>query len=152
MNSRSPRALIDTPPVWLVLGIGLAWAQTLWAPLWPSPPVVIWVGIALIVAAAVLFVAAMREFRRHRTTIVPREVPVSLLTAGPYAWSRNPIYLADALILTGLVLTWDAAALWVVAAFVAVIGARFIPGEEAGCARVFGAAWQAYAARVRRWL
>lgn len=152
MESRSPLALIDTPPVWLVACIAASWVQARWMPLLPVPPVLKAVGIAMIVAAVALFVAAVREFRRHRTTIIPRETPAVLLTAGPYAYSRNPIYLADALLLSGLVLLWDLASLAVVAGFVALMIRHFILWEEVTCRAVFGADWQSYAARVRRWL
>lgn len=150
MDSRSPRALIDTPPVWLALCILLAWMQARWLPVWPAPAP--WPGAAMVAAGAGLFLWAGVQFRRHHTSIVPRETPAALLTTGPYAFSRNPIYLADALILTGLVLRWDAGALPLVPAFVALITRRFIHGEEAVCRAAFGADWAAYAARTRRWL
>ncbi len=152
MDPRSPRALADTPPVWLVLCIALAWVQARSLPLLPAPWPLRWAGAAAMLAGIALFVAASREFRRHRTSIIPRERPAALLTTGPFAYSRNPIYLADALILAGLVLRWDLASLPLVAAFVILISRRFIRGEEAGCAAAFGPAWQAYATRVRRWL
>lgn len=152
MDSRSPRALIDTPPVWLIAGLVLIWAQATWVPLLPVPQVVAVAGVILCIVAVAVFAAATREFRRHRTTIIPRETPAALLTAGPYAWSRNPIYLADAGLLCGLGLMWDLASLVVVAAFVAIIQQRFILWEEARCRETFGAAWDTYAARVRRWL
>ena len=151
MDSRSPRALIDTPPVWLVACIALAWLQARWLTLWLTPAFVDAAGYALIALSVVLFVAAVREFRRHRTSIVPRETPAALLTSGPYALSRNPIYLADAALLCGLVLVWDAGALPLVAAFVAVIQTRFILWEEQECRATFGTDWQIYTTRVRRW-
>lgn len=150
MHSRSPRALIDTPPAWLALCIALAWAQARWLPVWPAPAP--WPGAAVIAAGIALFLWAGVQFRRHRTSIVPRETPAALLTAGPYAFSRNPVYLADALVLAGLVLRWDLAALPLVAVFMALITARFIRGEEALCRAAFGTAWDGYAARTRRWL
>ncbi len=75
-----------------------------------------------------------------------------MIERGVYAWSRNPIYLADALILAGLALRWDVAALVLVPLFMAVIRRRFIDGEEAMLRDRFGPAFDAYAARVRRWL
>lgn len=150
MQSRSPRALVDTPPVWLMGCIALACAQARWLPVWPTPAP--WLGAAVIVAGVALFLWAGAQFRRHRTSIVPRESPAALLTSGPYALSRNPIYLADAMILTGLILRWDAGALPLVAAFVALITQRFIMGEEALCRAAFGPEWAAWAARTRRWL
>jgi protein-S-isoprenylcysteine O-methyltransferase Ste14 len=152
MQTRSLRALIDTPPVWLVAAIALAYAQARWLPVWPAPPTSAALGLMVMAGGLALFVAAGAQFRRHRTTIVPRERPTRLLTTGPYAVSRNPIYLADALMLLGLVMRWDLGSLAVVAGFVALLQVRFIRGEEAGCAAAFGAEWTAYAARVRRWL
>lgn len=152
MDSRSPHALVDTPPVWLVGAIALAFAQARVVPLLPPPDLLRWLGLALVAAGMLLFVAATVEFRRHRTSIIPRERPSALLTSGPYDFSRNPIYLADTLFLAGLILRWDLAALWLVPAFMGLIARRFIAAEEAGCAAAFGPAWTAYAARVRRWL
>ncbi len=152
MNPKSPAALADTPPVWLLVAIALAYAQATWIPLWPAPQALRPVGVAVIAVGLGLFILAVREFRRHRTSIIPRQSPAALLTVGPYSLSRNPIYLADALLLAGLILRWDLAALPLVPAFMVLISRRFIAGEEAGCDAAFGPAWAAYAGRVRRWL
>jgi protein-S-isoprenylcysteine O-methyltransferase Ste14 len=152
MDSRSPRALIDTPPVWLAGLIALAWVQARHLPLLPAPGWLQPVGLGMVIGALVVLALALREFRRARTSVVPRERPAVLLTAGPYAYGRNPIYLADAMILTGLILRWDLASLPLVALFAAVVTRRFIRGEEALCRTAFGPVWETYAARVRRWL
>jgi protein-S-isoprenylcysteine O-methyltransferase Ste14 len=75
-----------------------------------------------------------------------------MIRGGIYRLTRNPIYLADALILTGAILRWDAASLVLVPVFMAVIQRRFILGEEAGLRTAFGADFERYAAQVRRWL
>jgi protein-S-isoprenylcysteine O-methyltransferase Ste14 len=88
-----------------------------------------------------------------RTTVIPRRAPAALVTGGVFALSRNPIYLGDALVLAGAILWWDAPlALPLIPAFVAIITRRFILGEEAALARAFGPAWQAWSARVPRWI
>jgi protein-S-isoprenylcysteine O-methyltransferase Ste14 len=92
------------------------------------------------------------QFRRHRTTVLPRETPEAMIQTGIYRWSRNPIYLADAMILAGIALRWDAASLLLVPLFMAMIQVRFINGEEAVMRQRFGATYEAYAVRVRRWL
>lgn len=152
MNSRSPRALLDTPPVWLAAALALAWAQARWWPLWSGGGLLAPAGWGMIASAILLFADAALRFARARTSIVPREVPRVLVTTGAYRLSRNPIYLADALLLAGCVLLWDLGGGLLVPAFVLVITLRFIRGEEAVCAATFGADWTAYAARVRRWL
>lgn len=150
--TRSPLALLDTPPVWLLAALALAWAQAEWVPFWPAGGLLFAAAWGMIASAVLLFADAALRFARARTTIVPREVPRTLLTTGAYRVSRNPIYLADALLLAGFVLLWDLGGLVLVAAFVLVITQRFIKGEEAVCAATFGTEWQAYSARVRRWL
>ena len=94
----------------------------------------------------------MVQFWRHQTTILPREVPGVLITTGMYRVSRNPIYLADAMILAGCCLIWDAASLGLVPLFMAVITWRFIRGEEAGMRRAFGERFEHWAGRTRRWV
>jgi hypothetical protein len=100
----------------------------------------------------VMFALALGQFRRHSTTILPREEPRTMIQTGVYRLSRNPIYLADAMILAGVALWRDAASLLLVPLFLAVIRRRFITGEEAVMRRRFGAQYDSYAARVRRWI
>jgi len=142
----------ESPPTWLLLFLCLAALQARFLPLIDAGPIGRLAGTGLIVCGAVLFIAALLQFRRHHTTVMPRETPVAMIETGIYRLSRNPIYLADALILTGAVLWWDAASLLLVPVFVQVITHRFIKGEEAGLRDIFGAAYDRYAARTRRWL
>ena len=142
----------ESPPTWLAVFLILAWAQSRFLPLLPVPHGVRLIGLGLIVAGATLLVASAVAFRAQKTTILPREVPRAMITSGLYSRSRNPIYLGDALMLAGAALAWDAASLVLVPAFMAVITRRFILGEEAGLRRTFGTEFDAYAARVRRWL
>ncbi|WP_372838752.1 isoprenylcysteine carboxylmethyltransferase family protein [Phaeovulum sp.] len=142
---------LDLPPVWLAGFAAIGWVA---GRLWPlALPGGGWLGVALVVVGLVLmFVAAAQMVARH-TTFVPRRDPSALVTSGVYALSRNPIYLADALVLAGLLIHWHA--LWaapLVPAFMVVIARRFIRDEEARIAAHFGDAWHAYAARTRRWL
>ena len=109
-------------------------------------------GTVLIIGGLFLFTAALLQFRRHRTTVMPRETPVAMIDTGIYRLSRNPIYLADALFLAGAALWWDAASLLLVPLFVWIITRRFVLGEESGLRAVFGAAFDRYAAQTRRWL
>lgn len=147
------RQMIDLPPLWLALFAALAWAQARLLPLvalggWSG-----WAGWALVAAGVALMITAMAAFRRHRTTVIPHREASALVTAGPYRLSRNPIYLGDAMILAGLALIWEAwSGLLLVPAFMAVISARFIRPEEARLRAAFGAAFEAWASRTRRWI
>lgn len=142
----------ESPPTWLLLFAALAWGQSLFLPLWDAGGFGDWLGFACVLAGAMLMILSLRQFRQARTTVMPRETARVLMTDGVYQWSRNPIYVADALILTGLALRWDLGALVWVVVFVIVMERRFILGEEAGLRAKFGAQFHEWAAKVRRWL
>jgi len=147
---------LDLPPVWLMVCLGLAWAQAAWMP-GPVPvPVPGWVAIAgavVAMAGFALILAAGWQLWRARTTIIPRRDPTALITGGVFAISRNPIYLGDALILAGLCLRWGAlSGVVLVPAFMALIARRFIAGEEARLKTAFGRTHDDWAKRTRRWI
>lgn len=149
-----PRILreIDIPPTWLALHIGAAWVMSL-----VSPPVFgAWgavLGLGLIGLGALVMAAAALQMMQARTTVIPRRNPSALVTGGVFAWSRNPIYLADAVILLGAILWLDVAlGLPLVASFISLIQARFIRDEEARLTEAFGPEFDLWAARTRRWL
>lgn len=146
------RMTADYPPIWLA-GFALAgWAAGRAAAHGPG-----WLaggGLALVLTGLALMLWAAWTLGRARTTLDPHGQPRHLVTTGPFRLSRNPIYLADALILAGLCLAFRAplAAVPLVAGFVAVISARFIGPEEARLARAFPKAFAAYRQRTRRWI
>lgn len=144
---RSP----DYPPIWLA-GFIAATLAIGW--LWPAGPgFLVLPGWLLVGASLALMVWAALYFRRARTTINPHGQPGTLITGGPFALSRNPIYLADAILLLGLSLACRALpALILIPVFMAIITRRFILPEEARLTAAFPASFPAYAARVRRWL
>lgn len=142
----------ESPPTWLALFLALAWMQSRFLPLLDAGPTGRTIGAALIAAGLGLMLLAFVQFLRHRTTVLPRETPTAMIDSGIYRLSRNPIYLADALILSGAALRWDPGGLILVPIFMAVIRTRFILAEEAGLRARFGPAFEAYAARTRRWL
>ncbi|WP_299965388.1 isoprenylcysteine carboxylmethyltransferase family protein [uncultured Roseobacter sp.] len=146
---------LDMPPLWLVVFAALAWAQAQFLPLGLSlrHPVTLLLAGVLVGGGVVLTVLAALEFRKHKTTIVPHETPAVLIQSGIFARSRNPIYLADVLLLTGLCLWWDAVpALALVPVFVWVLERRFILPEEKRMRRTFRADFARYEQKVRRWL
>jgi protein-S-isoprenylcysteine O-methyltransferase Ste14 len=143
------------PPIWTMIFLGLTAGMSLWAG-WPPIP---WlphhelVGMVIFFAGGVLPVWAYGVFRQENNNLDPQaETNSSVITRGPYGFTRNPMYL-------GLVIIALGAALWVgawpmLAAPVAVmLVANFvhIPFEEAKLRRQFGSAFDAYAGRVRRW-
>lgn len=149
---RSILTAIDLPPIWLVAHLALAWALSL-APIRVFGAAGSWVGSGLVIAGVALMAAAIWEMAQARTTVIPRRNPAALVTSGVFQYSRNPIYLGDAMLLTGAILWWDAPlALPLVAVFVWVIQTRFILDEEARLTVSFGPEFDLWALRVRRWV
>jgi protein-S-isoprenylcysteine O-methyltransferase Ste14 len=106
------------------------------------------VGIAVIAAG-------IARFRRARTTVNPLkpEEASALVEQGIFARTRNPMYLGMALGLAGLAV-WlgHAAGPVMLAGFVGYITRFQIVPEERALRANFGGAFDAYAARVRRWI
>jgi len=80
------------------------------------------------------------------------ELPNRLVVAGPYAHSRNPMYGGCTLVYLGAAVVRDAA--WPLVLFPAVAAAvhREVRREEVLLAVRFGAEFEAYAARVGRYV
>lgn len=137
----------------LVAGIGLhalyplPWLQGLLADLLFA------IGWIALLACAALWVTAIRAMKAAQTTINPNGVPEKLLTAGPFAVSRNPLYLANTLLLIAIGLV--VGSIWfILAAFLAGFATRklAIEREEKIMAQKFGKKYRDYAKRVRRWI
>lgn len=97
----------------------------------------------------------VRAFARARTTVDPRypDRADTLVVAGVYRMTRNPMYLGMLLLLTGLALYLaNAAALGVVLLFMAYLTRFQIVPEERAMHKRFGASYESYRCAVRRWL
>ncbi|MFK7765126.1 MAG: isoprenylcysteine carboxylmethyltransferase family protein [Roseobacter sp.] len=146
---------LDMPPLWLIGFAALAYlqAQILSLGLSLAHPVTMLLAGLLVGAGIVLAGLAVLEFKRHRTTVIPHQMPSQLIQSGIFERSRNPIYLADVLILTGLVLWWDAVlSLALVPALFWILETRFVIPEEDRLRRQFRADFARYAQKTRRWL
>lgn len=146
---------LDIPPIWLLAFAVVAYWQAQLFPMGLSlaHPVTMLVGGLLVGAGIVLILLAAMEFRKHKTSIVPHQEASALIQSGVFSRSRNPIYLADVLILTGLVLRWDAIlSLVLVPVLFWVLETRFIIPEENRLRRQFRAEFARYAQKTRRWL
>ena len=147
--------MFDIPPVWLVGFVVLAWLQAHYLSLGLSIDSALTdlLGGLLVGGGIILMLLAFSEFRRHRTTVIPHQTPTRLIQSGIFSRTRNPIYLGDALILTGLILRFDAVfSLVLIPVFVWVIERRFIFPEENGLRRTFHAEFARYDRKVRRWV
>ncbi len=126
----------------------LAWPQPL-VPAELSMPL----GAVVVAIAVALFIAAVRTFRAAGTPVPGNHPPTAIVRAGPYRYSRNPIYLAFSLLQLGIAL-W-ANGLWLLITLipaVLVMSLVVIPREEAYLEARFPAEYPPYKKSVRRWL
>lgn len=142
---------LDIPPIWLAACAACVWFAPKVTGYLPAQAVI---GAVCVAIGLILMCLAVFEMTRHRTTVVPHMQASALVSSGIFAFSRNPIYLGDALVLAGLALRWHAhPALFVlVPIFMIVIARRFIGPEEARLKATFGDAFVAYCDRTRRWM
>lgn len=119
----------------------------------PVPDIVRVLGLAAVVGGLVLGVLAVVRMRRAHTTVSPHKSTTSLVTDGPFRFTRNPIYLGFFLIFLGF--TFLAGTLWgiVLAPLVPVtVNYLVIGAEESYLHGKFSDRYAEYKSRVRKWI
>lgn len=148
---------LKVPPdaVWLLVA-ALMWLASAIVP-GLVIPVQLRVGLAMAlvgVGVGAIIGARLVLDRSHTTwhPTAPRRTS-SLVTAGPYRVSRNPMYLGMLLMLVGLaVVLASPLALVLSSTFVLYMDRFQIGPEERALSEVLGQPYDDYAHRVRRWL
>src|SRR5499426_161291 len=110
-------------------------------------------GVPLVAVAIALFSYSIARFRAARTPVPARKPTTTIVRAGPYRFSRNPIYLAFSLFQLGIALWVNS--VWLLATLVGAVALMHyfvIRREEEYLARRFGAQYLDYKASVHRWL
>jgi protein-S-isoprenylcysteine O-methyltransferase Ste14 len=131
---------------------GLLVSSLLGDPLPTSPPTVV-LGWLLLAAFALWNGWALVAMARHRTALLPGGATTTIIDHGPFARSRNPLYLGLLALSAGLALL--AGSFWALVAlpveWVLLVWGAVLP-EERYLAERFGPVYADYAERVRRWL
>ena len=146
---------LNIPPVWLALALVIAYFQAWYVhfDLSLSHPITDMVAGLSIGAGVLLMALAVIEMRRQRTTVIPHREADHLVTTGVFKWTRNPIYLGDALVLFGFILQWDAVlSLAILPIFIMAIDYGFIVHEEDRLRRKFRSDFERYMRDTRRWI
>ena len=121
-------------------------------PAWLRLPVWEITGWVVLLAGLALDIAAMVTMSRRRANILPHRAATALVSTGPFAWSRNPIYLGNTIAMTGAALAFANPWFLPAALLAALAVSRLaIQREEAHLAALFGATWDAYSKRTARW-
>jgi protein-S-isoprenylcysteine O-methyltransferase Ste14 len=114
--------------------------------------IVAWVGVLFCFAGLSLLLWSLISFGRSFRVGIDVEHPDQLITTGAFAFSRNPIYVAFAMILLGeflifpnwILLLYTIAGVW--------LFNRQVLREEDFLKVHYGAAYQEYCSRVRRYV
>lgn len=150
MNTSTPNRLPWPPMIFatcVVAGLAANWIMPL-----ALPSALFWPGVALLAGGLCLDLWAMWTMFSARTNILPHRAADRLVTHGPFALTRNPIYVGNTIAMLGLALVlrngWMIAAALLAAAFTHNLA---VVREEAHLKANFGKAWDDYAAQVKRW-
>lgn len=148
---RGPEVVIPAPLLFLA-DVAVGWLVALirpWRPFWHGPVP----GVPFILAGMGLAFWAVATLRAAGTSPNPAKETARLVTEGPFGFTRNPIYVAMASVTLGFGL-WDNNG-WIVMLLIPALAALHfgvIRKEERYLSEKFGATYDAYRKKVRRWL
>ena len=119
-------------------------------PMWQSQII----GGALFILGALIPGMAIAMFRSVGTEVSPTsKTNAKLVTTGPYAFTRNPMYVGVMIASLGVALWFGRPLMFLTPLIIfAITNFVLIPFEEAKMRRQFAAAFDAYTKKVRRWL
>jgi protein-S-isoprenylcysteine O-methyltransferase Ste14 len=110
--------------------------------------IVLFLGFGLSIMAL-----SFREFARADTSVRPDRRANALIRTGPFAYSRNPLYVAVVLLILAIGVWVNSIWIWVmVAPLVLVMNTAVIIREERHLEQRFGREYIDYKKSVRRWL
>jgi protein-S-isoprenylcysteine O-methyltransferase Ste14 len=129
------------------------WLLTRWESHGPAVALRV-VGVALLAAGAALVLETTARFAlQGRGTPAPFAPPERFVARGSYRVTRNPMYVGVLALIVGqaLLLGREVLLLWA-AATALIFHAFVVLHEEPELGKRFGADYEAYRARVGRWL
>jgi protein-S-isoprenylcysteine O-methyltransferase Ste14 len=118
----------------------------------PISDILFAVGCLMVLLAVIVGIEAIRKLWRARTTVLGGRPSEHLVTNGPFAVTRNPIYLAMTMLVIGIGLI--SGIVWFLPlALIAAFATKklAIDPEERHLEQQFGKRYRDYAKRVRRW-
>jgi protein-S-isoprenylcysteine O-methyltransferase Ste14 len=147
-------AVIGPPIAWamaFVAGLGLDWLRPM--PFFPAFIPTSWLGGAMFGLGFGLAIWAIVTIRGAGSRVETNMPTTTIVTSGPYRFTRNPIYVAMFLGQAGLAVGFNS--FWLLATLVLfyfVIRYGVVAREEAYLERKFPNPYLDYKSRVRRWL
>ena len=111
-----------------------------------------WAGVACMGVSLVWVVFSQASMGAAWRMGVDTTTPTDLVISGPFALSRNPVYVGIRGTMFGQLLvvgTWPVLVIWVASELLVQLQVRF---EEVHMARLHAQRYAEYCTRVRRWL
>jgi protein-S-isoprenylcysteine O-methyltransferase Ste14 len=110
-------------------------------------------GGVLFLLSGPLAIWAQQTMKRAGTNVLPGQPSLTIVTHGPFRFSRNPIYLANSFAYLGLTLVFNTPwPLLLILPMLAILYWGVIRREERYLEAKFGDPYLIYKARVRRWI
>lgn len=150
------------PFVWAVIVLAiqilLPWATSKLGPRlgWSQLTPALWniTGLIAVVIGLALYTWCLAfHFRSYRSSVRISFSPPSLVTGGPYRFSRNPMYVSGLLVWLGWAFFYGSPAVFVALLLLfSIFAFRVIPHEERQLEELFGDEYLEYKGSVRRWI
>lgn len=157
MNDTDHAEVAIKPPILFLGALAAGALLSLIVPIGPGPgsanALALTVGVAFVLIGFALVALSVRRFRLAGTSVVPGEQASALVIAGPYRFTRNPIYIGFVLAYFGFAIMLTS--IWVLLLLIPVLvilQRGVVVREEEYLERQFGDAYRKYKARVPRWL
>lgn len=118
-----------------------------------APALLVASGLVLVAIALGIGLAGVRQFHKHGTPTNPYAPATAIVASGIFRVTRNPMYLGLVLLAFGAAIGFNS--WWLVAASVLLglsIHWLVIKREERYLLSRFGAQYESYLTRTRRWL
>ena len=150
----NPGVILLPPIIYLIpLFVGIALRFSWHFPLLPDNSIIVPFGLILAFVGTLLMIASVNIFKKFGEEPDPRESTHNIVTAGPFKYSRNPMYLAFTIIYVGITVAVNT---WWLLIFLPLVLVTMHFGvilrEEAYLEQKFGKDYLEYKKNVRRWL
>jgi protein-S-isoprenylcysteine O-methyltransferase Ste14 len=114
--------------------------------------IVAWIGVVFCLAGLLLFLWSLISFGRSFRIGIDTDRPGGLVVDGVFSFSRNPIYVAFAIILIGEFLIFPNLITLIYLGGASWLFHRQVLREEGYLKTHYGAAYERYCGRVRRYV
>ncbi len=156
-NTQDNPGVIAPPPLLYLGGLALGLLLQRFIPLKYLPQTVRGIGLTLgstgISMGLTVLVTGFRQMNEAQTNINPTHPATTIVTKGPFRYTRNPLYLGMTLIYLGIMFLVNS--LWMMFILPVILGLinfGVIAREERYLEGKFGSQYLDYKQRVRRWL